>query len=221
VAALQPSPRNKIVARIAPFDKYAEEYEEWFEKNYFAYLSELEAVKEQLPTGGRGMEVGVGSGRFAAPLGITTGVEPSRRMRRIAKQRGIAVAAGIGEALPFAAAEFDLVLMVTTICFLDDVTAAFAEAYRVLRNGGSFVVGFIDRDSPLGRLYERRRERSRFYRVASFFSATEVARYLERAGFQEVSFTQTIFRALSEITRVEPVKPGRGDGSFLVARGRK
>jgi hypothetical protein len=35
------------------------EYDERFEKNDFAYFSELIAVKKQLPFGGRGLEVGV------------------------------------------------------------------------------------------------------------------------------------------------------------------
>jgi hypothetical protein len=35
--------------KVEPFEKYAKEYEAWFERNKFAYLSELEAIRNQLP----------------------------------------------------------------------------------------------------------------------------------------------------------------------------
>ena len=63
------------MAKVGPFEKHASRYEEWFEKNRSVYESELQAVKAQLPPYERGVEVGVGSGRFAAPLGIGIGVE--------------------------------------------------------------------------------------------------------------------------------------------------
>ena len=64
--------------KVEPFERYTEEYEDWLERNKFAYLSELEAIKSQLPKTGYGLEIGVGSGRFAAPLGIKLGIEPSK-----------------------------------------------------------------------------------------------------------------------------------------------
>ena len=207
--------------RIEPFETHTSEYEKWFEDNHFAYLSELEAIRAQLPTEGKSVEIGVGTGRFAAPLGIDMGVEPSRRMRRVAEQKGIQVVDGIGEDIPSEDDQFDVVLMVTTLCFLDDAATAIAEVYRILRNDGHFVVGFIDKDSPIGRVYQQHKEESAFYGIATFFSAEEVADLLEQAGFRDISFVQTIFSGLSEITQVEPVKPGYGEGSFLVVKGRK
>ena len=46
------------------------------------------------------------------------------------------------ESLPFADSQFDFVLMFTTICFLDDIETAFNEVYRVLKSGGSLIIGF-------------------------------------------------------------------------------
>jgi len=43
-------------------------------------------VKSLIPEGLNGMEVGVGTGRFALPLGIRVGVEPADNMARIAKE---------------------------------------------------------------------------------------------------------------------------------------
>ncbi len=45
---------------------------------------------------------------------------------------------------------FDYMLLVTTICFVDDIVQAFAQAYRVLKPGGCTIVGFVDRESELG-----------------------------------------------------------------------
>lgn len=63
------------------FDINTEQYEAWFEKNRYAYESELLAVKKALPVNGNGVEIGVGSGRFTSPLDIAFGIEPSKKMR--------------------------------------------------------------------------------------------------------------------------------------------
>ena len=66
------------MARTQPFDEYYEEYENWFEDNYYAYQSELRALGYLTPQKGKGMEIGIGSGRFAVPLEIGLGVESKR-----------------------------------------------------------------------------------------------------------------------------------------------
>ena len=68
------------MARTAPFDNYYELYEKWFEDNRFTYLSELKAVRHFIPTDKKGIEIGSGSGRFALPLEIKIGIEPSLKM---------------------------------------------------------------------------------------------------------------------------------------------
>jgi ubiquinone/menaquinone biosynthesis C-methylase UbiE len=210
-----------VKPHIEPFEKYPSEYEAWFENNRLVYESELRAIKEQLPKKSEGMEVGVGSGRFAAPLGIPIGVDPSCKMREVARSRGITAIDGVAEKLPFEDCKFHFILMVTTICFLDDIKAAFREAFRVLKPGGDLIIGFIDKDGPVGILYQQRKKESEFYRIASFYSADEVASNLKEAGFQNLEFTQTIFRPLSEIKNLEPVKKGYGEGSFIVVKSKR
>ena len=127
--------------KTEPFEKHSEAYDEWFEKNRDLYEAELEAIRELIPPPeAEGMEVGVGSGKFAAPLGIKIGVEPSEKMAIKARKRGITVYPGIAEDLPFPDGRFDFVLMVTTICFVDDVIKSFVEAFRVLKPGGCIIV---------------------------------------------------------------------------------
>lgn len=209
------------MAKSTPFEEHPDQYENWFSHHDSAYESELNAVRELLPPSGSGVEIGVGSGRFAAPLGIQHGVEPSEQMRRIAEQRGITAISGVAEQLPYQKEIFDFALMVTTLCFLDDVDQSFREVRRILKPGGVFLIGFIARDSPLGKLYEQHKEENVFYRIATFYTVEEVVTALRSTGFTDSQFTQTIFRPLEEITTPEPVKPGYGDGSFVVIRAMK
>ena len=209
------------MARTKAFEEHPLQYEDWFERNRFAYESELQAIRGQLPETGKGLEIGVGSGRFAAPLGIKIGVEPARKMRDLARKRGIEAIGGIAEALPFAGFQFDFALMVTTQCFLDDVEVALKEACRVIKANGSLIIGFIDKNSPLGKLYLKYRNESIFYRIATFYSVDEVVYCLKKAGFRDFGFTQTIFQPLKEIRDIEHIKKGYGEGSFVVIRARK
>jgi SAM-dependent methyltransferase len=206
---------------IEPFDKHSREYDAWFPDNRFAYESELQAVRAQLPDKGDGIEVGVGSARFAAPLGIHLGIEPSGNMRKLAQARGITVIGAVAEMLPFLDLRFDYVLMVTTMCFFDDAAEALEEARRVLKPNGQLILGFIDRESPIGRLYESRKAESPFYKTAKLYSSDEVRQHLMKARFENLSFVQTIFRGLPEIKSIQPVKKGYGEGSFVVVKASK
>jgi SAM-dependent methyltransferase len=104
-------------------------------------------------------------------------------MLNYARRRGVVAVCGVGEALPFKSGSFDQVLSVTTICFVNDPLAMLRESHRVLKPGGVFVAGFIDRMSPLGRQYEARKAESLFYRDAVFRSAAEIDSLLVSAGF--------------------------------------
>jgi SAM-dependent methyltransferase len=207
--------------KIAPFEKHAGRYDEWFETNRFACQSELRAVRSLLPPRGIGVEIGVGTGRFAAPLGLQIGVEPSTAMAMVARQRGIQVVEAVAEALPFMDGAFDFALMVTTLCFLDNVRVSFREAHRVLRCRGSFLIGFIDLESPLGHVYQRHKNESPFYAEARFYSVQEVVSSMESAGFKGFAFAQTVFQDLQRLQGPETVGQGYGEGSFVVLRGVK
>jgi len=207
--------------KTSSFEHHPEQYENWFAKHVYVYQAELRAVAALIPKSGMGLEIGVGTGRFAAPFGVRFGVEPSNRMRELAEKRGITTIAGVAEELPIKDSSFDFALMVTTICFVDDAAKALQEAYRVLKRGGLLLVGLIDRNSPIGQVYLQHQQESVFYKEAVFFSVDEVLDFMQRVGFKDFAFRQTIFRALPETGENEPVRPGYGEGSFVVIRGVK
>jgi ubiquinone/menaquinone biosynthesis C-methylase UbiE len=168
-----------------------------------------------------GIEIGVGTGRFAAPLGIEFGVEPSMSMGKVARRRGINVIRAVAEALPIKGKSFEVVLMITVICFVEDIEAALREGARVLKSGGFIIIGFIDRDSSIGATYEEHKSENVFYKEANFYTTEEVDYYLRKVGFRDISFAQTIFRDLNEINDIESIKKGYGEGAFVVVKGVK
>ncbi len=210
-----------FIKKIKLFNKHITQYENWFERNKFVFESELQAIREQLPKSGNGVEIGVGSGRFAAPLGIKIGVDPSEKMREIAQKRGIKAIDGVAENLPFSDSQFDFALMTTTICFVDNMKESFQEVYRVLKPGGALIIGFIDKESLIGRMYQQYKEESVFYGKATFYTVNEVVSNLKKAGFKNFNFIQTIFHNLAEIKAIEPIKESYGEGSFVAIRATK
>ncbi|MCI0453682.1 MAG: class I SAM-dependent methyltransferase [Candidatus Dadabacteria bacterium] len=207
--------------RIQIFDELAQEYDKWFDENRFVYESEVLALRKFLPKKGKGLEVGVGSGRFALPLGIKLGVEPAEAMSGIARKRGIEVVKAKAEDLPFDDASFDFVLMVTTICFLRNPIKGLQEAKRVLKSRGYMIIGMIDKKSTVGRIYESKKNKSKFHRYARFYSVNEVVEWLRRMEHKNIKLRQTILKNPEKIRAIEPIKEGYGEGGFIVISSQK
>jgi len=209
------------VPKTKPFDLYTEEYDNWFVINEYAFRSELNAVRKAMPAKGDIIEVGIGSGMFAHPLGIKEGVEPSAAMREKAEKRGLVAIDGVAEDLPYPDKSKDAVLMVTTICFVDDIAISFREVHRVLKDAGSFIIGFVDKDSPIGKIYLREKDKSIFYKEATFFGTEELYGILRQTGFKVVETFQTVFGSIDEINKIQKVQSGYGEGSFIVIKAQK
>ena len=203
------------------FNSHTKEYEEWFEKNKFAYESEVAALKKVTPEG-RGLEIGVGTGRFAKPLGIDTGIDPSGKMLEVAKLRGVKTTVrGRGEELPFEDNEYDFVLLAFTICFVDDPNKVIKEAKRVLKSNGRIIIGIIDKNSELGKVYQKNKAKSKFYRIATFYSTGEIIEMLEEFGFKNIKTQQTVFGHLKNLNKIQHSMEGYGEGGFVVVYGDK
>lgn len=170
------------------FERHAGAYDDWYVEHREVYRAELERIRQVLPApDARTVEIGAGSGRFAAPLGIPVGIEPSLALCRIARRRGVDVVRGTGECLPLRDNACSAVLMVTVICFFDDPAVACAEAYRVLAPGGVLVAGFLERTGRLIQAFLHGEPGHRFLAAGTFYSSAEVQALLAAAGFAIVS----------------------------------
>ncbi|NPA42022.1 MAG: class I SAM-dependent methyltransferase [Aquificae bacterium] len=180
---------------MSPFDRLALRYDLWYEKPFGKSAFELESRCLQKLTGEfrRGLEVGVGTGRFAQKLGVEFGIDPSLEMLKIARSRGVKVVQGIGESLPFRENSFDLVLIVVSICFVKDPFGVIKEARRVLEKGGKLLLGLIPRDSRWSSFYlQKAREGHPIYREAKFYPLVEIRKMLKEAGFEEKRTLSTL-----------------------------
>ncbi len=185
------------------FDEVAEGYDSWYRENWAAYESELKAIKA-LDVSGRGLEVGVGTAAFAAPLGIAVGVDPSSKMLRVAKQKGIEVVRAVGEALPFVHESFDYVLFVAALSFVEDVDASIGEAHRVVKSGGCVVVCDIEKRSWLGREYARKAANGHLiYRFINLLSLNDISVALEKAGLRVCRAVGTLMKPWRELSSPE------------------
>jgi len=198
------------------FEEAAVEYDEWFETHKWVYQSEVAAVRKFISETGKGIEIGVGTGRFSIPFGIKVGIEPARAMAEIARKKGITVYEAKAEHLPFQDNSFGFALIVTTLCFLENPLKALQEIRRILKPAGKVIIGMLDEESPLGRLYEERRKESKFYRDARFYSVNQVLDWLKKLEFDNLQTVQTIFRNPDKIQSLEPIEEGFGKGPFVV-----
>ena len=209
------------MAKTKPFDENRELYEQWFVKNDAVYKSELKAIRHFIPEQKKGIEIGIGSGLFAKPLGIGEGIDPSEQMTELARKRGLSVVKGVAEKLPFKDNSYDFAIMVTTICFVDSPEKAVTEVFRILKEGGSFILAFVDKESKVGKEYLKMKEKSIFYRDAVFFSTDELLSILSETGFKDFEIVQTVFGNLDDVKDIQDFKPGFGNGSFVVISAKK
>lgn len=169
------------------FDALADKYDGWYVRHEALYKSELNAASSFECRGG--LEVGVGTGRFAAPLGLRAGVDPSTAMLRRAP-KDLDLVAAVGESLPFRDRAFPCVLIVVTLCFADDPVALIAEASRVAER---VIACIVPRDSPWGVRYRREGELGHpFYSRARFYTVSEVVQFGARAGMKLSSISATL-----------------------------
>lgn len=197
-----------------PFDIYTDEYEKWFEENKTTFQSELLAIRQVMPTWGKGIEIGIGSGIFAEQLGIKFGIDPSDSMLELARKRNLNVVKGFAENLPYPDESFDYAAFITSICFIKNPDKAIVETHRILKTGGEIIVAFIDKNSRLGHTLIKEKEGSKFYSIASFYSVPEVIAMIEKNRFKIFDIVQTL--TVINASKVEQPMEGFGNGSFVV-----
>jgi SAM-dependent methyltransferase len=202
-----------------PFETHACDYDAWYDRHPNTFQSEILAVQALLPPAGRWIEIGVGTGRFAARLGILRGVEPAQAMADLARHRGVNVLRGAAEALPLESRSVDAVFFLTALCFVDSLSLSLSEAHRVLVPGGRCLIAHLPLDGPLGRLILAHAESDTFFRRAHLRTTREMCSALAAAGFMLEEAVQTLVGPPEEYEReVQPPVPGHDRGSFVVLR---
>ena len=207
-----------MIETIAPFEILVKEYDQWFQKHKYAYESEIEVIKRLLPQNGLGIELSVNTGRFASALGIKKGIEYYHEMKTLAEGRGIEVFESSQENMPFDKEEFDYALIVD-IAYLENIKITLEQAHRIIKPGGKLILGFIEKNSPLGIVYQTEKQNSPFYKEAKYFTITQVNDLLYSAGFRQLEYMQTLFgKNLDEIKSKQIPKEGFGNGSFVTIK---
>lgn len=206
--------------KVKIFNETYQEYDEWYESHQAIYQSQIKALKKIVPSG-RGLEIGVGTGRSASPVSIQFGLDPSFNMLKLAKQRNIKVVQGFGEDLPFKNEIFNFVIIVYTIELVDDPLHCLKEAVRTLKKRGALILGMFDRNSDWGKYYERKRAQSKYYKFFHFFSPEEILQIFKYIPVEFKDAVQTLFHPPPDIEEIEEPREGYGQGGFVLLKAIK
>jgi len=199
---------------IKLFDQYASKYDAWFHgaQGRALFPAELQAIRlllnQLIPRHQQAsfpsLEIGVGTGVFAEALGINFGIDPAFGALELAKKRGIKVIQARGETLPFRQETFGCVLLITTLCFLENPIKVLKETARVLKPDGGLILSDIEPNSPWGQFYlEKKKAGHLFYRHAHFYSLNEIKSMLQQVGLEVVGYSSAITQLPTETPSAE------------------
>ncbi len=199
------------------FDYAATKYEQWFQKNYELFKSELKAIQNLIEEDlWEALEIGVGTGVFAEALNIKEGIEPSKEVAKYALARGVNVTISSIEEFK-TEKKYNSIFMITVDSFIKNLERVFKKIHNMLTNSGCIYLVILDRESPLGKIYNENKEQDENYKYANFHSFDEVNKMLSKR-FNIEKVTQTIFKLDNQYQ--EPID-GHGEGIFCAIRARR
>ncbi len=152
----------------------------------------------RLPTAGRLLDVGGGTGRVAALLRplveqVVVFDLSASMLRRVHTKCDCRPLQGCAEQLPFSKASFERVLIVDALHHFGDQCAAVAEIWRVLKPGGRLVIEEPDITRPVPKLIKLAEKLalmgSRFYApptLGAMVTACGAAAQVETDGLSTV-----------------------------------
>lgn len=220
------------------FDRDASTYDEWYATPLGRYADEAETrCALNLFKVFRGMkilDVGCGTGNFSLKLARkgcqVTGIDLSEKMlslaRKKAKEEGLPVIFCLMDAadLQFRNETFDGVISMTSFEFMEEPEKTMKEMLRVLKKGGSLLIGTINRESSWGEMYLSAGEKKESVFSHARLKTLDELKTLEAPYF--VAAEECLFippdledEKLKEIAEGEAAEKGRG--GFLCALWRK
>lgn len=229
------------------FDQYAGYYDEWFMNNMALLQSEAKLVAHFLKEkAGKVFSVGCGSGLFEMLLKkeygihIEDGIEPSTGMAEIARKRGMNVEIITAEEADFGNEEYDTLLFNGTPSYITDLKSVVEKAFKALKPGGQIILIDVPKEGSyacmynlaksvgtwdhqlLEGVYPRDPYPIEFVKVANWRTTAEKIGLLEEAGFEELSFAQTLTKhpLYSNDTVEEPIE-GYDSGDYVAIRAFK
>lgn len=207
------------------FDTLTDKYDEWYdsEDGKPLYESELKCLRPLVESSPQPiLEIGVGTGRFAMHFHDVIGIDPSLNSLKMAEKRGVKTVHGYGENIPFGDETFGCILIIVTLCFVEDPIDVLREAKRVLKKNGSIIIGLVPKDSQWGIFYEEKKKAGHpFYSSARFYTLKDIENMLQIAGLKILRIRSTLLQRPDEPRRVEePVEGYVKDAGFLCIEAR-
>ena len=163
-------------------------YDQWYDKHQKEYRDQVKFLKPFIPRG-KGIEIGVGTGRFASALNIGYGVDYVGVMVEKARERGINAILADASNLPFPDKYFDYAFSMVTICFLDEPAPVLLESKRVAKRVISVI---LDRDCQY--LQNIIKNRQGFYKYATFYTEKELVDLYRKLGFGSIEVAVKDFK---------------------------
>ena len=208
------------------FDISTEKYDAWYdsEDGEPLYESELLCLKPFIEAATSPiLEIGVGTGRFTGCFPKVIGIDPAFNALKFAQKRGVDVVQAIGEQLPFRNETFACIMLIVTLCFVQNPIDVLWEGKRVLKRNGSIVIGMVPEDSPWGAFYEeKKRQGHPFYSNAKFYSFKNIEEMLQNCGLKITRIRSTLFQRPEEHRRIEnPVEEYKNEAGFLCIEVKK
>jgi len=164
-------------------EKLGEKIDEIEKELLGQHLNEIK-IKELL-------ELGCGTGhwtRFFCEKGFrVTGIDESKSMLKIAeknKPKNCEFRKADATQLPFQDNSFSAIASVTMLEFVEDVTKVMNEIDRILKPGGTLILGCLNENSELG----KSKEYDPVFQHARFFTPEKIQTILERFGEPNLSF---------------------------------
>ena len=200
------------------FETHSRNYLSWAKRYDKIFNAELKALKQMVPQNGKGMEMDLGVGQYAIPLGIKYGTEASRELRSIASKRGLTVSDIQMGKLPYESNQFDFVLLLFNVLTMEDINNKIHEISRVLKKGGSLIIAFLDKTAFDKKPESYQKSLLYFYEKVKFLTTDSILSVLNKFGYADFSFVQTFSQNPDDSSFVEEPKNGYGEGVLVIMK---